>query len=352
MTIERHKTTPERAELDMNAVEPDQERDKVSARRMLDRRSTPIWVTVAIALMSALAAGAVVAAIDRPERATIGAWIADFAKSSGLAGLCALLAAVIAWRGIQRQVAATRSGLAEQRRANESSAWWERFEWVAERVAPTVKGSETLPYPDILHTLVALRTSTTDDAQMRIIGDLTQIASSRHKQAGDNGKSAEEEHDNGRTLEALRHYARATEGTPARSASVEAALYEREVLSALEVAFPSGRITTGMPIRLDESRRYEADALLLINDTEVVIEIKNYKRRTMPLKVMNHLRHMAWQSGRPIIVVSPSALNTDTQPWEPPLFNVTWDSEKNTVGALRQSLEAVVANLDPPRQRI
>ena len=103
------------------------------------RRSTALWITTAVGLVSAVVSASIVLAIDRPNRASLGEWISDFAKSPGLSGLCAIAAAVLAFWGIHRQVAVSREGLAHQREVEMKRAWWERFEWAASRAVPASK---------------------------------------------------------------------------------------------------------------------------------------------------------------------------------------------------------------------
>ena len=138
------------------------------------RRSTALWITTAVGLASAVVfavvSASIVLAIDRPNRASLGEWISDFAKSPGFAGLCAIAAAVLAFWGIHRQVAVSRKGLAHQREVEMKRAWWERFEWAASRAVPASKDGIPLPYDVILNTLTSLLdTATTKFSGSRFV---------------------------------------------------------------------------------------------------------------------------------------------------------------------------------------
>lgn len=129
------------------------------------RRLTAIWICVLVGLGSAVVSGLLVAAIDRPERTSIGAWVSDFAKSPGFAGVCALIAASLALWGILNQVKVAKRNLEHQREVNESHSWWARFEWAATRTVPISKDEVPLPYNAVLSTLTGLTESATDDVQ-------------------------------------------------------------------------------------------------------------------------------------------------------------------------------------------
>ena len=203
------------------------------------RRSTALWITTAVGLASAVVfavvSASIVLAIDRPNRASLGEWISDFAKSPGLAGLCAIAAAVLAFWGIHRQVAVSRKGLAHQREVEMKRAWWERFEWAASRAVPASKDGIPLPYDVILNTLTSLLDTATDEVQRVTIRAVAEEAAKRQgdfgKRKGLSGGHSPSEilrllQEEDRMQQALRNYARSAGSTSARSGIVDASLYE------------------------------------------------------------------------------------------------------------------------------
>ena len=191
---------------------------------------------------TALAAGTVAAvamlAINRPHAWGAGAWISDFAKSPGMAGLFAMVAALVALGGIAHQVSQARNALEHQREVEQDRAWWTRFEWAAARAVPPDRSETPLPWPAVLSTFDALASSARDDVQKRAVGAIVEVAASRphaatvaRTEAGEPGQPSTD----GETARlAMLAYLRTTENTPAASPAVRGLLYESEVRQALQ----------------------------------------------------------------------------------------------------------------------
>ena len=65
-------------------------------------------------------------------------WIVRFTTGSGLAGLCALVAACIAYMGVGRTVH-------NQQKIREDEKWWQQFNWLMDRVFPATGQEHSLP---------------------------------------------------------------------------------------------------------------------------------------------------------------------------------------------------------------
>lgn len=95
----------------------------------------------------------------------MGVWLRDFAKSPGLAACAALVAAIIAYQGISKQVAVAQLSLDNQEMAKRSDTWWEMFEWASNRAFPPDKSAQPLPASVTVSTLTELVSEATTKAQ-------------------------------------------------------------------------------------------------------------------------------------------------------------------------------------------
>lgn len=217
-----------------------------------------VWAMIATAGIVGLATWAITVAVARPHTAGIGAWISDFAKSSGLAGVLAVVAALIAFFGLNLQ-------LSHQRRAEAGRAWWERFQWASSRALPVDPKHEALPYDAVVSTLNALFDSAIDNVQEGAVGAVMEVASARSPvaTASASDSSLVEDRDlshdadekvsepvisdsavvigprlsfTDANLAALTSYVSSTAGTPADSPQTRARLLETEVGIALQDA--------------------------------------------------------------------------------------------------------------------
>lgn len=198
-----------------------------------------------------------------------GLWARDFAKSPGAAAFAAVIAASMAFVGISRQVAVSRSALDHQRDAANTTVWWETFEWASTRALPA--GETDVPLPDsvTISTLQSLSLTATNDVQRAacagVIDALTarvDIGTESHEQdvAHETPSSA--------ALNALTSYVAASGGTRAASAKAEAVVYEHKVLSALTTFGPDFRVFREPPGT--DSR---ADAVVEVRGEKVAVDV-------------------------------------------------------------------------------
>ncbi len=296
-------------------------------KRAAPSRQPRGWKLIGIIVGTALIAGTVSAAaalaIDRPHRWGVGAWISDFVKSSGMAGLFALVAALIAFWGIQRQVAQSRRTLAHQQDVEQDRAWWTRFDWAAERAVPASTTDERLPWPAVLSTFDALASSARDDVQRRAVGAIMEVAAGSTQPAADDAapRDATVAPEGAYALSALRAYVNTTADTPAQSAAVSARLYEAEVLQALTR-------TLGESVETWTGTATAADAVITQNDQRIAIEIKAYTatpgpNSTRQLENQVHQIKMA-SASTGVVVVAPVPLRMTEAARDDRILAVQW----------------------------
>lgn len=325
------------------------------------RRSTALWITTAVGLASAVVfavvSASIVLAIDRPNRASLGEWISDFAKSPGLAGLCAIAAAVLAFWGIHRQVAVSRKGLAHQREVEMKRAWWERFEWAASRAVPASKDGIPLPYDVILNTLTSLLDTATDEVQRVTIRAVAEEAAERQgdfgKRKGLSGGHSPSEilrllQEEDRMQQALRNYARSAGSTSARSGIVDASLYERQVVEALKRLLSPRNVQDGQGIL--SQLWVGADAMVNYMGKSIVIdveysrnkgEINSGRARNAVEQVLSLIEEVGADAG---LIVSPRGLRAGALDQENSnILAVAWESPEDD-NTLKSALDCLADN--------
>lgn len=314
------------------------------------RRGVPIAVFVVSVVVVIALTAALVLAIDRTHRASVGAWISDFAKSPGLAGLCALIAASLALWGILRQVAVATRALAEQRESERKRAWWSTFEWVAARAVPAKREERRLPYAAVLSTLTALAESAENDVQRTAVGAITNVAAQAEADidaagGADVAAGADDAEwhtvaaptqpitDPEQTLRALRAYSVATANTPATSSLVDAQLYEAAVLDAIERVAPDA-------MREPRREQYRPDAVLDVGREIVVVEVKSWARpsRSLPTSALLQVKHLleVFEASRGVIV-APTPFDPVPPDISTRIRTVVWNSPDDD-DALRDAL--------------
>lgn len=317
------------------------------------RLSVAIWIAAGVGFTTAVISAVIVVGIDRTERAPLGAWLSDFAKSPGLAGLCALLAASLTLWGILRQVATSRRGIEHQQEAESNRAWWGRFEWAATRAVPASKDDNPLPFNAVLSTLTALTEAAKDDVQRTAIGAVMEVAADLdarpHKSnepTNENELPAYEEVPpaGDRTIQALQNYVRAAGNTPARSVMVEAHLYEYQVIEALSrlLSPENVHITPDLLGR-------RPDAVVTHRGKRIVIEVKAYRKgRGLGSKVAAQIRPLIAMAGADAgLVVAPIELQFETQNRERDnILGVAWVSPEDDAVLLR-ALNILAGDREP-----
>lgn len=257
-------------------------------------------------------AGMIVAAIDRPLRAPIGAWVSDFAKSPGFAGICALIAASLALWGILNQVTVAKRNLDHQREVNDSHAWWARFEWAATRAVPVSKDEVPLPYDAVLSTLTSLTESATDDIQRGAVGAISQVAAGQqdNTQEVDDLPTGMPRATQQLRLSLLQNYAKAAGESLARSPAIEAQLYELQVIEALKRVLPSHNVSTEPFRNASDTRMMHPDAVVTHKGKRIVVEVKNYsKHQRLNSNVTDRIRTLVEASDADAaIIITPVEL--------------------------------------------
>ncbi|WP_434811521.1 hypothetical protein [Microbacterium sp. bgisy189] len=258
--------------------------------------------------------------------------MSDFAKSPGLAGVCALVAASLALWGIMRQVEVARHAQRLQQISEARRAWWSSFEWVAARAVPAKSDDLPLPYDVILSSLTALYESATDPVQQRAVGAITDVASEMldskdavgdELPASESGSTTPSQER--RVLEALRAYSAATANSPAESAAVDAQLYEANVMEALQrvtqIEQPIHELGAGYAMR--------PDALVTVRGARVIVDVKAYTQRgrKIPLQALNQIVHLMEASrAAGAVIVAPVPLGELPQDTRRPIRSVVWNS--------------------------
>lgn len=330
------------------------------------------WVLLGLTAVLAASLGVIATLmIDREHRWGIGPWFSDFLKSPGLAGMCALVAALIAFIGISRQVRVSRESvelsgrsaaqaqinaqhsLEHQRAAEQDRAWWNTFEWASSRAIPSDKSAEPLPYVAVLKTFQALAGSAIDDVQRAAIAGVMDVAATRAGETiVDDAVDDRDGADNDSTDQirsALSAFVASTTNTPARSPAVEYQLYELDVINALtRIEGGDVRLLGGWR-ELVPTRGFRPDAIVEVNGTRVVVELKLFRKSSTQSRhrVIETMRRIRDASVRdPILLVSQPALDFGADIESDLSFRaVSWSSPSDD-DALRQAL-LEVAELRP-----
>ncbi|WP_425864755.1 hypothetical protein [Arthrobacter sp. TWP1-1] len=209
-----------------------------------------------------------------------GQWLRDFAQSPGAAAFAALIAAVIAFNGISRQVSVSRESLAHQMQASTADAWWTMFEWASERAIPSRPGDQPLPTSVIVRTLQRLADDATSEVQEAACAGVIDVltknidsAMSEPHQGDADGASSERDES---AIAALASYVDSSRGTPAASAIAEALVYKNNVIKSLiSLAWDDPTIKVFPKPSLASDAGF--DAIAEVNGHRVVIEIKAHR---------------------------------------------------------------------------
>lgn len=279
-------------------------------------RASAIGAGAGVALgVAALVVGAGTGHIE-----TFGQFVQDFVKSPGLGGIAALVAAMIAYRGIKGQVEASSAALASQQRAERAARWWTTFQWTADRALPSGEADVPLPKPVAISTLQELALTATDDAQEIACAGLVDallttpdVASDLATEEADDERPGTRSHPNMKAQEAvidaaLSSYAKATRGSLAESTVAQRRSRESEILDAVAEAAringlefePEARVELAEPrmvVRVDAVLRDSTGAVLLVDVRTDPVPTSNSLRK---------LRFVAEHAPYPLLIVSPT----------------------------------------------
>ncbi|GAB3613704.1 PD-(D/E)XK nuclease family protein [Humibacter ginsengisoli] len=232
---------------------------------------SPYWLIPACIVSAALGAYLAITLITA-NLADWGQWLREFAQSPGAAAIAALVAAVIAFTGISRQVAVSRASLDQQKKAAETNSWWAMFEWASDRAIPARHDGQPLPTSVTISTLERLAESATSSIQSAACAGVIDvvikgIAATPTETPTDDIAPTEPD---GPAFAALTSYVESSRGTPAASALAEALVYANNVEKALmSLTWNDATIKV---FRTPSDVR--ADAIAEVDGRRVAIEIK------------------------------------------------------------------------------
>lgn len=214
----------------------------------------------------------------------IDRWISfgeDFATSPAMAGIAAVIAATIGSRALKRQLDHTRDEAVHVRAKETEASWWEKFEWVTDRILPKDHGQKILEKPLALALSTSLLKMSTADFQREAVRGVINHylapdddSDAQKPRSANASRGSESAGKSGDFLHALQEYVKATQGTPGGSGVASTVLmgvlYEirvREALCSL-VSFDDA----------DSDTRFDLgnapDGVISIGDQRFCIEIK------------------------------------------------------------------------------
>jgi hypothetical protein len=175
-------------------------------------------------------------------------WISfgeDFATSPAMAGIAAVVAATIGSRALKRQLDHTREEATHARTRDEEASWWEKFEWVTDRILPKDAAQKTLEKPLALALSTSLLNMSTADFQRAAVGGVIDHYLSpvkKGKAQGHGTSTADSSDASPDFLYALQEYVKATQNSPrgsgVASTLLKGTLFELEVKEALRPYVP------------------------------------------------------------------------------------------------------------------
>lgn len=302
-----------------------------------------------VAVVAGALGGLIILWVNDAAGNPVVGWFGKWIKSSGFAGLGAIVAASIAFVGISLQLQASRERDAD-------SAWWQSFEWASDRGLPRDSSELRLSFEAAVDTLNALATAARTDIQKNAVSGVVDelirsnesrargqvsIASDLEAQptvpdveepvldfsAGTEPDQTGAEPDPDRADSnsdgapaAVLRYVLEQVGTAAESRRANASAYEAGVLRALEHGY--GRV-----LRLRGGAA--GDAIVRTRNRELAVEIK-----WSPNRILN-------MSGRPSagnidVVIS----NVPVANLAPGVAQVVWNERDKSL-ALRKALDAI-----------
>ncbi len=300
-------------------------------------------VLAALCLGSAAAGAYAALTLATAELENWGPWLRDFAMSPGAAAFAALVAAVIAFFSISRQVRVSQSALDHQRQDASQLAWWRAFEWTSGRALPLGQNDIPLPQAVSISTLESLVKAATTDVQRAACSGVIDVLSSLLLPVVDSDVTDIEtaaEQDSSAAIDALVSYVEASGGTSAASSRAEAVMYEPRVAGAIYeqrvLAELSSLSSNVRAFREPANSNSRADAILEVDGKRVAVEI-SFART--PLVVRARARtaaHYRQQTaGSPLLLVSrfetPFSVEEEA---ELRVVVATWNSPADNQGLL------------------
>lgn len=190
---------------------------------------------------------------------------AKLINSNGFLGVCAIGAALIAFLGVRRQVAA-------QDQWNRRDRWWARYEWVADRELQSNRQKAVIPADVSVTHLTALLSDSEDDSQKAAVRGVLDLALARDRDGHDkDGKFS------GPMEEALQGYINVAERV---NAPIPKRLQETDFIDRTERLLADeatrlfgGEIEITKLMRVDNKRF--ADLAIISRKGLVIVEFKS-----------------------------------------------------------------------------
>jgi hypothetical protein len=276
------------------------------------RLGTWVWTGFVFAiLLSALGGAWLALALATANLGNLGQFARDYAKSPGPAAFAALIAAVIAFIGISKQLVVARAALKHQQDSAQEASWWEAFQWASGRAIPEGKDDIRLPDSVTVDTLRRLVDDATTEVQRTACRGMVDHLSSRLASETESKLQDPDSADVRSANEAYLAFARyvsATEGTAASSPHASALVYEDAVKRALaETNNPEVRVYR------NPDERVGADAIIQVGSEKALLWIKwgtdTKQIRFRVRKDLERLRKVVDAS--PFLVVTPVSLGFD-----------------------------------------
>jgi hypothetical protein len=116
------------------------------------------WSVLYLCVVAAVVGACLTMALKAADLTNAGNFVIDFAKSPGMAAVVGLIAAILAYSGINRQVVATKA-------KSDGDAWWNMFEWATSQAAPDRSVGGALPLDVAISAFDQLAKDATSDVQ-------------------------------------------------------------------------------------------------------------------------------------------------------------------------------------------
>lgn len=309
------------------------------------------WTWIVFAILTGLAGAMIASALRAGDIANFGQWAIDFSKSSGLAGLFALMAALLAYVGISRQVGVARSSLAHQEDAARDGSWWARLEWISAKAIPSSQSDQIWPRDLTIATIQGLSDTAIASVQQTackgmidlLTGQVEVELSSKAAESGAQDSSAVKpgpvvgnalRQSNSPSIGALSSYARSNRGTPAASAMAEALVFESEVMNGLAT------LNRTNPRVFRTPPDGHADAIALRDGRQLLIEIKWSSSVESLLRSVIHYVDVlrSRDVSDPVLIIGPYELNLPQKFHEADARYIAW-SETGGPQAVAAQLE-------------
>lgn len=202
-------------------------------------------------------------------------FLQDFVTSPAAAGCAAVLAAVIASVTFNMGLRHSKEEAQATRRKEAAEAWWEKFEWVTDRILPKDSRQERIAKPLAADLLVSLSTMAAEEFQREAVLGITnhyvlKIENDTALSSPDRDVNAE--------ARSFRNLAESTNSAAASSVAL-AAEYEQAGLQALSATWEETNELQILPtIALHEGRTIRPDAILNVKGHRIVVDFKAWNR--------------------------------------------------------------------------